>query len=282
MATLLKGAEVSKAINLRSTQTIQELKANGKNVTLAIVRVGENESDISYENTATKRCDKLGILVNKVVLPSDVSEERFFSVLTNLNEDVTVDGILMFRPLPKHINEEKARNLISIKKDVDCCKDESLSSLFTGKNDSFAPCTAQAVMETLDYYNIDLKGKNVCIVGRSLVVGKPLAMMMLEKNATVTIAHSKTENLKQITSKADIVVTAIGKSELFNKEYFSENQVVIDVGINFNETKGKLTGDVDFESVEPIVGMITPVPGGIGSVTTSVLLSHVILSAKGK
>ena len=279
MAELLRGKAVADAITEKNKQKLQVCLEKGITPTLAILRVGEREEDLSYERGAVKRCETTGVSVKKVVLPADVSKEDFYQTLDDLNRDDTVHGILMFRPLPKYLDNEKARNSISPEKDIDGCSDMSLGGIFTGKKGSFAPCTAQAVLEILDYYGIEISGKNAVVIGRSLVIGRPAGMLLMEKNATVTYCHSRTKDLSDITKRADIVITAIGKAEYFTKEYFSPGQTVIDVGISWNETKGKICGDVLFEEAEEIVDKITPVPGGVGSVTTSVLVSHVIDAA---
>ena len=282
MANLLKGKDVAAAINERSKKDVEALKAKGINPTLAILRVGEREDDLSYERGATKRSNEVGVDVKVVALNKDVDKDTFYKTLDELNNDDDIHGILVFRPLPKELDNELCRNFIDPKKDVDGCSDSSLAGVFTNKDLGFAPCTAQAAIEILDYYGIDVTGKNVVVLGRSLVVGKPVAMMLTNRNATVTICHTKTINIKEITKKADIVVTATGQMESLDDSYFKEGQTVIDVGISWNETKQKLCGDVLFEKVEPIVESITPVPGGVGSVTTSVLVNHVVEAAKRK
>ena len=282
MANLLKGKDVAVAINERSKKDVEALKAKGINPTLAILRVGEREDDLSYERGATKRSNEVGVDVKVVALNKDVDKDTFYKTLDELNNDDGIHGILVFRPLPKELDNELCRNFIDPKKDVDGCSDSSLAGVFTNKDLGFAPCTAQAAIEILDYYGIDVTGKNVVVLGRSLVVGKPVAMMLTNRNATVTICHTKTVNTKEITKKADIVVTATGQMESLDDSYFKEGQTVIDVGISWNETKQKLCGDVLFEKVEPIVESITPVPGGVGSVTTSVLVNHVVEAAKRK
>lgn len=282
MANLLKGKEVALAINTRSKKDVELLKQKGIIPTLAIVRVGNNESDISYEKGAIKRASEVGVEVKTVELDKNIDYDLFYSKINELNNDDNIHGILLLRPIPDNLDNEKARLSILPEKDVDGCGNGSLSGVFTNTNLGFPPCTAQAAIEILDFYNIDIKGKNIVVIGRSLVVGKPLSMMLLNKNATVTICHTKTVDLKSISSKADIVITATGQMESLNKEYFSNNQIVIDVGISWNDTKQKLCGDVLFEEVEPIVHSITPVPGGVGSVTTSVLINHVIEAAKQK
>ncbi len=279
MAKILKGNEVASAINERTIKQVGELKAAGIVPTLAILRVGERADDISYEKGAIKRCEGTGVAVKSVVLPADISQEDFDKELTALNEDPQVHGILMFRPLPQQLDNEKARRMLAPEKDVDGCTDGSLAGVFTNTPLGFCPCTAQAAMEILDYYNVDCKGKEAVVIGRSLVVGRPAAMLLMHKNATPTICHTKTVDMPEIVRRADIVIVCAGKMESIGAEYFVEGQTVIDVGIGWNEEKGKLCGDVDFDAVEPIVDAITPVPGGVGAVTTSVLVSHVTESA---
>lgn len=280
MAELLKGAPVAASINETMISDVESLKGKGIIPTLAILRVGERADDISYEKGAMKRCEQVGVAVKNIILPMDVSEEEFFKTLAELNEDNTVHGILMFRPLPKHIDGEKARQMLLAAKDVDGCTDGSLAGVFTNTKVGFAPCTAEAAMKILEFYDIDLTGKNVAVVGRSLVVGRPVAMLLMHKNATVTICHTRTENVQDITKNADIIVTCSGQMESLTEEYVSDGQIIIDVGIGWNEEKQKLCGDVLFESVEPKASGITPVPGGVGAVTTSVLVSHVVEAAK--
>lgn len=280
MANLLKGKDVAISINERSKKDIEALKNKGIIPTLAIVRVGNKESDLSYEKGAIKRAGEVGVEIKSIVLDENVDYNSFYSTLDQLNNDNSVHGILLLRPIPNELDNEKARLYIKPEKDVDGCGNGSLSGVFTNTEYGFAPCTAQAAIEILDYYNIDVTGKNVVVVGRSLVVGKPLSMLLLNKNATVTVCHSKTKDLSGICKKADIVICAIGRLEMLNADYFSNNQIVIDVGINWSETKQKLCGDVLFEEAEPIVDSITPVPGGVGSVTTSVLINHVVEACK--
>ncbi len=282
MANILKGAPVAKAINERTLQGVSELSDKGIIPTLAILRIGDRKDDISYENSAQKKCDALGIKVKKVTLPNDIKSDDFYRKIIMLNEDENVHGILMFRPLPKSIDEDKARNLIAPSKDIDCCTNASLSGVFAGVNIGYPPCTAQAVIEILDYYNIPIKGKNAVILGRSLVIGRPVAMMLMHRNATPTICHTRTQNVSDISKKADIIVACTGQMESVDASYFGKSQTVIDVGINWNPEKNKLCGDVLFDEANELVENITPVPGGVGAVTTAVLLSHVVDSAKGK
>ena len=280
MTDILKGAPVAKKLNEEMKNDVESLKAKGVTPTLAILRVGEREDDLSYERGAMKRAAEVGVEVKNVVLPADVAEDEFFKTLERLNNDNNVHGILMFRPLPKHIDGEKARKMLKAEKDIDGCTDGSLAGVFTNTNIGFPPCTAEAAMKILEFYDIDPKGKNVTVIGRSLVIGRPVAMMLMHKNATVTVCHTRTIDVPSITRKAEIVIAASGQMESVNKDYLSEGQTVIDVGIGWNEAKGKLCGDVLFEEADGLVDKITPVPGGVGSVTTSVLISHVVEAAK--
>lgn len=280
MAEILKGAPVTKALNEKMSAKVAELKEKGVEPTLAIFRVGERADDISYEKGAMKRCDQVGVKVKNVVLPADVDADTFFATLTELNEDDAVHGILMFRPLPKQIDGEKARQMMNPAKDIDGCTDGSLAGVFTNTKVGFAPCTAQAAIEILDYYGIDCKGKRAAVIGRSLVVGRPVSMMLMHKNATVTTCHTRTVDMPSVTKEAEILIVCSGQMENIGAEYLREGQVVVDVGIGWNEEKGKLCGDVKFEEAEPIVSAITPVPGGVGIVTTSVLVSHVVEAAE--
>ncbi len=281
MAKLLLGKEVTAALNERIINDVNELKAKGVFPKLAIVRVGEDESDLAYERGAVKRCETLGVLYEKFLLPADTNTEAVLSVIEKINNDDKIHGCLLFRPLPKLLDAEKIENALDPDKDVDCMTEGSIGAVFTGKNIGYPPCTPQACMEILKYYGYDLKGKNVTVIGRSLVVGKPVAMMCLKENATVTICHTRTVDMPEITKKADILIVAAGRPRIIGADYVSEGQVVIDVGINMDEN-GKMCGDADFDAVEPIVDAITPVPGGVGGVTTSVLISHVVEAAKKK
>jgi len=279
MAKQLLGKEVTASLNERIKAQVAALEEKGIHPTLGIIRVGENPSDLSYEKGATKRCETLGVEVRKIVLPEDVTQEKLLSVIDEVNKDATIHGVLLFRPLPKHLDQAVIENALAPEKDVDCMTDLSNSGVFTGKQIGFPPCTPQACMEILDYYGIDPKGKKAVVIGRSLVVGKPAAMMLIKKNATVTVCHTKTVDMPSVTREADILVVAAGHAKTVGAEYVREGQVVIDVGINYNEETGKLCGDVDYDAVEPIVEAITPVPGGVGSVTTSVLVGHVVEAA---
>ncbi len=281
MAKQLLGKEVTAALNERIKADVAKLEAKGIKPTLGIIRVGENGSDISYERGATKRCETLGVAYEKFLLPEDVSQEELLATIDKVNKDDNIHGVLLFRPLPKHLNQSLIENALDPAKDVDCMTDGSMSGVFTGKQIGFPPCTPQACMEILDHYGIDCTGKKAAVVGRSLVVGKPAAMMLVKKNATVTICHTRTVDMPSVVREADIVIVAAGRAGVVDDTYVSPGQVVIDVGINVN-AEGKLCGDVDFAKVEPIVDAITPVPGGVGSVTTSVLVGHVVEAAMRK
>ncbi len=279
MSRILKGAEVSEAIIKKCLADSQMLRSKGIIPTLAILRVGERADDISYERGAMKKCASAGVEVKNVVLPVDISSDDFFNELERLNNDEKVHGILMFRPLPAHIDGEKARCMLNFEKDVDGCTDASLAGVFTNSNIGFTPCTAQAAMEILDFYSIECQGKRAAVLGRSLVVGRPAAMLLMHKNATPVICHTKTQNPQEISRDADIIIVCTGQSESIGANYFKAGQVVVDVGIGWSEEKSKLVGDVDFENVCDIVEAVTPVPGGVGAVTTAVLVSHVVEAA---
>ena len=289
MAKQLLGKEVTAALNEKLQKQVAELKEKGVTPTLGILRVGANPSDLSYESGATKRAELIGVEVKKFVLPEDVTKEELIAQIEALNADDSIHGVLMFRPLPKHLKADQNEicNKLDPSKDVDCMTDLSNAGVFEGRDDlGFAPCTPQACMEILDYYGIDCKGKNGVVIGRSLVVGKPAAMMLMGKNATVTVCHTKTVNTAEIARSADILVSAAGVLGSLTKDFVRPGQVVIDVSINWDAEKinskggkGAIAGDAKFDEVEPIVEAITPVPGGVGSVTTSVLIGHVIEAA---
>ncbi len=276
---LLKGAEVAKALTETLQQEAEQLKAKGVEPCLAILRVGARDDDLSYERGAMKRCEKIGIAVRQVVLPEDVTQEALMSEVRKLNEDAGVHGVLMFRPLPKHLDDEAVRAALAPAKDMDGITDGSMTAVYAGTKNGYAPCTAQACVELLKHYNIPIKGKRVVVIGRSLVIGKPVSLLLLAEHATVTICHSRSENLSEICKEADILVVAAGKAGMVGAESVRAGQVVLDVGIHANED-GTLCGDTRFAEVEPIVAAITPVPGGVGAVTTAVLASHVIEAAK--
>lgn len=280
MANLLLGKPVADAIDERSIKDVENLNAIGINPTLALFKVGNKDNDSAYEKGIDKKSSLVGVNVVKFNFDEDVKEDEFYNALDKANNDPNIHGILVFRPLHKRFDDEYLRNYINPNKDIDGSGDLSLAGVFTNKELGFSPCTAKAVMEILDFYNIDVEGKNVVVLGRSLVIGKPVSMLLLNKNATVTICHSKTKDIENIASKADILVCAIGKMESITSKYTNPNQTIIDVGISYNEVKQKLCGDVLFEDVESNVLNITPVPRGVGSVTTSVLLNNVVEATK--
>lgn len=280
MTVLLKGAPVAEALLRESEERAAALKKRGIEPTLAILRVGENPGDISYEKGAAKKCAAAGVGVKNVILPADVPPALFYETLSSLSADPSVHGILMFRPLPAHLDPEKARRLLAPEKDVDGCTDISLAGVFTGSRSGFAPCTAEAVMEMLAFYGIDPAGKRAVIVGRSVTVGRPAAMLLMHKNATVTICHTKTKEMEKLTREADILVLAAGKPEYVNASYLTPGQTVIDVGVSWSEQKQKLCGDALFDEAEPIADAITPVPGGVGAVTSAILVKHTVEAAE--
>lgn len=280
MARILTGAEVVAALNEATMTETCRLRDSGVTPTLAILRVGARADDISYERGAMKRCDTVGVSVRNVILPEDIGQTALMEQMRTLNEDPGVHGVLILRPLPRHLDGEAVRRALVPGKDVDGITDGSLAGVFTGSALGFSPCTAQAAIEILDHYHIDCAGKRAVVIGRSLVVGRPVAMMLMAKNATVTICHTKTADMRAVTKQADILVVCAGAMETIDASYLTPGQTVIDVGIHWNEEKGKLCGDVRYEEALPLVGAITPVPGGVGTVTTSVLAAHVAEAAK--
>lgn len=279
MTRILKGKQVADAINQKSIASNERLRQHNITPTLAIFRVGKNEADISYEKSAIKKCNEVGVEVIVNTFDLNVSEKEFYKKLDEANNDNSIHGILVFRPLPKQFNDNHLRNYINPDKDIDGCSNDSLAGIFINQRIGFVPCTSQSAIEILDYYGIDIQGKNVVVIGRSLVIGKPVSMLLLNRNATVTICHSKTKDIANIASKADILITAIGKSEMIDRSYTNEKQTIIDIGISWNEKKQKICGDVDYDSVVDYVDAITPVPKGVGAVTSAVLANHVIQAA---
>ena len=288
MAKRLLGKEVNEALVASLQTRTAALREKGIAPTLGIIRLGENPSDLSYEKGATKRAEEVGVEVKNFVLPENATKEEVLAVIDQVNADDTIHGVLMFRPLPKHLknDQDEICNRLVPCKDVDSMTHMSNAGVFEGQDLGYAPCTPAACMEILDYYGIDCKGKNAVVIGRSLVVGKPAAMMLMAKNATVTICHTRTVNTAEICKNADIIVTAAGVLNSLTADFVRPGQVVIDVSMNWNPekitTKGKggMSGDCVFEDVEPIVEAITPVPGGVGAVTTSVLMKHVVEAAE--
>lgn len=278
MATILKGAPVVAAMNERSAALCEQLKAKGVVPTLAVVRVGEREDDLSYERGVIARCGKVGVEVKQFLLPAGASQDELLKVIAEINAEDAIHGCLLFRPLPKQFDDRTVRAALAPEKDIDGITDGSLAGVFTNTDLGYAPCTAQACLEILKYYNIPLSGRRAVVVGRSLVVGKPAAMMLDRENATVTLCNSRTRNLPELCKQADIVVVAMGKMAAVGADCLRAGQTVVDVGIHVNE-EGKLCGDVQFAAAEPVVDAITPVPGGVGTVTTSVLVGHVVQAA---
>lgn len=279
MATILKGAPVVAAMNERNAALCEQLKAKGITPTLAVVRVGEREDDLSYERGVIARCGKVGVEVKQFLLPADASQDDLLKVIAKVNAEDTIHGCLLFRPLPKQFNDRTVRAALAPEKDIDGITDGSLAGVFTNTALGYPPCTAQACLEILKYYDIPLSGKRAVVVGRSLVVGKPAAMMLDRENATVTICNSRTQNLPALCKEADVVVVAMGKRGFIGADCLREGQTVVDVGIHVGDD-GKLCGDVRFAEAEPVVEAITPVPGGVGTVTTSVLVGHVVEAAE--
>lgn len=274
----LRGMPAAKAILGDLQVRVDRLKEKGLEPKLTVVRVGAREDDLSYERGIYKRFEGVGAKVETIELPLSVTQEELEKIIVSLNEDSSVHGVLLFRPLPKNLDEIRIKSLLAEEKDVDCLTSANDAHLFAGDKKGYPPCTPQAVMEILDHYDIKLTGKKVTVVGRSMVVGKPVVMLLLAKNATVTICHTKTENLQEECRNADIIVACAGVPRMITSEFVREGQVVIDVGIHVVDDK--LCGDVDYDNVAEIVDAITPVPGGVGSVTTTVLLKHVIMSAE--
>ena len=271
---LLYGADTAEKIKDEISGMLSELK--GYIPTLGIVRIGSNPADISYEKGAVKKMESLSLKTKVFEFDENISSDDFIDEFKKINEDDEIDGILLFRPLPKHIDEKKVIEVLDERKDLDGISYKNIAKVFAGDESGFAPCTARAVIKILESNNIELEGKNVVVLGRSMVIGKPVAMLAIQKNATITLCHSKTADLKKMCKNADILIVAIGRAKMINDDYIGEDAVVIDVGINFFE--GKLCGDVDLENVKN-AAMATPVPKGVGAVTTSVLAEHLVIAA---
>lgn len=272
----LRGKKVSDGIKEYVSKELETLSFVPK---LAIVRVGENPDDMSYERGATKKLKSFGLDVASYVFPQDISDEDFKKAFKDINEDDEVTGILLLRPLPRTINEKDIESMIDPKKDLDGISPINIAKVFAGDTSGFSPCTAEAVIEVLKAYDIELTGKRVTVVGRSMVVGKPVSMLLLKENATVTMTHTRTVNLKKTCSDAEIVIAAAGRAKMLNSDYCGQDAVMIDVGINVDEN-GKLCGDVDYSTLDGKASAATPVPGGVGTVTTAVLAKHLIQAAK--
>lgn len=275
---ILKGLPVANAIN---EKLIEELKGMDKVPHLAIIRVGERPDDMSYERGATKKMEKVGFDCTSYTFPADIDNETFQKEFDKINEDDNIDGILLLRPLPKHLDEKAIENRINPNKDLDGISPVNLAKVYAGDTTGFAPCTAEAVIEMLDFAGVDLTGKRVTVVGRSLVIGKPVTMLLMKKNATVTVCHTKTVDMPSVCRNAEIVVAAAGVAKMIDKSFISKDAIVIDVGINVDED-GSLCGDVNFDEVSELASILTPVPGGVGSVTTSVLAKHLMKATKNR
>lgn len=278
MAQLMKGAPVAAAMTEQMVARTERLKQAGVTPTLCILRLGERPGDLVYERSAMKRCGKVGIDVREIVLPEGCTRERLLETIEQVNRDGAIHGLLMMRPLPVREDEDAARALLAPEKDVDGITAIAQSKVFTGAGAGYPPCTAQAVIEILDHYGVELAGRRAAVIGRSLVVGRPVAMMLMARDATVTLCHTRTEDLPELCRQADILVSAAGRAGLVTGAFTRPGQVIVDVGINVRA--GKLCGDVDFAAAEPLVGAITPVPGGVGAVTTAVLAAHVVQAAE--
>ncbi len=272
----LKGAEVSAKIKEQVTEDLKKL--GGTIPTLAIVRVGEKPDDMSYERGAKKKLESFGLKAESFVFPEDITDQDFKEAFRKICEDEQVTGILLLKPLPKQICEKDIDRMINPKKDLDGISPENIAKVFAGDPTGFAPCTAEAVIEVLKAYDIPITGKRATVVGRSMIVGKPLSMLLLKENATVTVCHTRTADLKGTCKNAEILVAAAGKAKMLDGDYVGEGAVVIDVGINV-DGDGKLCGDVDFASIQEKAAMATPVPGGVGAVTTAVLAAHLVRAA---
>ena len=273
---ILKGLPVANAINEKLMEQVKSIE--GPLPHLAIIRVGERPDDCSYERGAVKKMDKVGVRCTTYTFDADIDNDTFQAEFDKINENPDIDGILMLRPLPKQLDEKQIENKIDPRKDLDGISPLNLAKVYAGDESGYAPCTAEAVIVMLDYAGIDIKGKRVTVVGRSLVIGKPVSMLLMKRNATVTVCHTKTVDMAGTCKNAEILVAAAGSARMIKKEYVADGAVVIDVGINVDD-EGNLCGDVDFDAISDIAAAATPVPGGVGSVTTSVLAKHLVKAA---
>mgnify|MGYP002771349093 FL=1 len=273
---ILKGLPVANAINEKLMEQVKSIE--GPLPHLVIIRVGERPDDCSYERGAVKKMDKVGVRCTTYTFDADIDNDTFQAEFDKINENPDIDGILMLRPLPKQLDEKQIENKIDPRKDLDGISPLNLAKVYAGDESGYAPCTAEAVIEMLDYAGIDIKGKRVTVVGRSLVIGKPVSMLLMKRNATVTVCHTKTVDMAGTCKNAEILVAAAGSARMIKKEYVADGAVVIDVGINVDD-EGNLCGDVDFDAIGDIAAAATPVPGGVGSVTTSVLAKHLVKAA---
>jgi len=277
-AKLLTGKEVAQKMDLDIQKDVLELKAKGVNPALRIMIVGVAEDSVYYANSAKKMAEKNGIACEIEQLPGATSQADFVKILNDRNADKNIHGIIVMRPFPKQISEDVVKHILAPEKDVDCFNPVNAGKIMAGDTTGFPPATPQAVMEILRFYQIPMSGKEAVVIGRSMVVGKPMSMLLLGENATVTVCHSKTQDLPGVCRRADILVAAIGKAKMITKDYIKPGATVMDVGIN--PEGDKFVGDVDTEAAKDVAGAITPVPGGVGTVTTRVLLKHVVKAAK--
>lgn len=277
--SIIKGAQVAEAVSAETLKRAEALRLKGIEPCLAVIRVGEDGSQLAYERGALKRMDKCGINCRVCAFDENISQEDFENELKKINDDNSVHGILLLQPLPKTLSVEPIKDIINPLKDVDAVSPVNMYKILANDKTGYAPCTAEGVMEILDWMGTDLKGKKCKVIGRSMIVGKPLGLLLLARDATVTYCHSKTIELAKETKDADVLIAAAGSAKLVGADFVNENMTVIDVGVNVDEN-GNMCGDVDFEAVEPIVANITPVPGGTGAVTTSVLAKHVVKAAE--
>ena len=278
MEMLLNGKEVAKKIKEDLKLEVDQIKEKGIIPKLAVVMVGNNEASKVYVKNKSKACDTIGVEFEEFLLDENTTEEELFNLIDKLNEDKNINGILVQAPIPKHLDQNKAFRRIKPEKDVDGFNPINVGDLSIG-NDCFISCTPYGVMKILEYYNIDLEGKNAVVLGRSNIVGKPMVQCLLSKNATVTVCHSRTQNIKEITKNADILIAAIGKAKFVTEDMVKEGAIVIDVGINRLDN-GKICGDVDFDTVESKVKAITPVPGGVGPMTIAMLMNNLVKATK--
>jgi methylenetetrahydrofolate dehydrogenase (NADP+)/methenyltetrahydrofolate cyclohydrolase len=279
MATVLSGKEVTAALNASLSARSAVLLADGIRPCLAIVRLGQEPGDIAYERGAMKRAEAVGVAVRQYVLPRTASQEELLAVIREINEDTSVHGALLLRPFPVQIDDRTVRNALRAEKDMDGITDASLAGVFTNTPCGYAPCTAEACMAVLDHYGIDPAGMRTTVIGRSLVIGKPIAMMLLRRNATVTICHTRTKDMAREIRRAELVIAAAGQPKMVTADMLKDGQILIDVGVNVDE-EGNLCGDADYEAAGQLDLSITPVPGGVGMVTSSVLMRHVIEAAE--
>ena len=275
MTVIMDGKKVAAHLSEEIKQALEVSEKHGIKPKVAFVRIGDLSDSISYENAAVKRFEKLGMETAQYHFPEDVSTKVFLTKFREINEDYAINGILLLQPLPKHIPMKRVAEIINSFKDIDGMKASNLGKVLTNDPDRLEPCTPAAVMNMLDYYEVDLKGKNVTVVGASAVVGKPLSLLMMNREATVTTCNLYTDNLVEKCKNADVIVSAAGAINLIDEEHVKDGAVVIDVGINFTED-GKMVGDVNYEAVKDKASFITPVPGGIGAITTTVLAYHLV------